>query len=83
MILFTQHSLIICSVPCEHNLLIFTSTLGGGSGAICIHIALLPNNKLLCVERPHISPVSFDHLFTHSTWTLPKKKKKKKKKKEM
>jgi hypothetical protein len=25
----------------------------GSSGAVCIHAAILPNNKLLCFERPH------------------------------
>jgi hypothetical protein len=25
----------------------------GSSGAVCIHTAILPNNKLLCLERPH------------------------------
>jgi hypothetical protein len=25
----------------------------GSSGAVCIHSALLPNDRLLCFERPH------------------------------
>jgi hypothetical protein len=29
----------------------------GTSGVGCIHTALLPNNKLLCFERPHMAPV--------------------------
>ncbi|KAJ1553957.1 hypothetical protein HK405_006422 [Cladochytrium tenue] len=29
---------------------------GGGSGSLCIHSLLLPNNRLVCVERPHTDP---------------------------
>jgi hypothetical protein len=28
----------------------------GESGVVCIHTALLPNNHVLCMERPHQSP---------------------------
>jgi hypothetical protein len=28
-------------------------TDSGSSGAVCIHSALLPNDRLLCFERPH------------------------------
>lgn len=28
----------------------------GVSGVVCIHTALLPDSKLLCMERPHQSP---------------------------
>ncbi|KAI8930028.1 glyoxal oxidase N-terminus-domain-containing protein [Entophlyctis helioformis] len=31
-------------------------TDAGSSGVVCIHTALLPNSKLLCFERPHITP---------------------------
>ncbi|KAJ3143743.1 hypothetical protein HK101_003135, partial [Irineochytrium annulatum] len=37
----------------------------GESGALCIHTALLPNGKFLCVERPHEYPVSILILRTH------------------
>ncbi|KAI8850644.1 hypothetical protein BC829DRAFT_431720 [Chytridium lagenaria] len=29
---------------------------GGNTGSVCIHAALLPDSKLLCVERPHTQP---------------------------
>ncbi|KAI9206527.1 uncharacterized protein BJ171DRAFT_422118 [Polychytrium aggregatum] len=28
----------------------------GDTGAVCIHLALLPNERFLCMERPHIHP---------------------------
>jgi hypothetical protein len=28
----------------------------GTSGVVCIHAMLLPNSKLLCMERPHMPP---------------------------
>jgi hypothetical protein len=46
---------------------------GGGVGVACIHNALLPNNKLLCFERPHIAPVSSSTLmaiFHHDGFRL-------------
>jgi hypothetical protein len=30
-----------------------SGTLALMTGAVCIHTAILPNNKLLCFERPH------------------------------
>jgi len=30
----------------------------GKSGVVCIHMALLPDSRLLCFERPHQGPVS-------------------------
>ncbi|KAJ3144293.1 hypothetical protein HK101_002733, partial [Irineochytrium annulatum] len=37
------------------------STLVGESGALCIHTALLPNGKILCVDRPHELPFNWWH----------------------
>ncbi|KAJ3105516.1 hypothetical protein HDU97_007995 [Phlyctochytrium planicorne] len=34
----------------------FWKVKGGGVGVTCIHAALLPNRKLLCIERPHTDP---------------------------
>jgi hypothetical protein len=32
----------------------------GTSGVVCIHSMLLPNSKLLCMERPHMPPYSIN-----------------------
>jgi hypothetical protein len=32
----------------------------GTSGVVCIHTMLLPNSKLLCMERPHMPPYSIN-----------------------
>jgi hypothetical protein len=32
----------------------------GISGAVCMHSILLPNEKILCVERPHVMPYPFN-----------------------
>lgn len=28
----------------------------GSSGGACVHLIQLPNNRVLCIERPHIAP---------------------------
>ncbi|KAI8834648.1 hypothetical protein BJ741DRAFT_609609 [Chytriomyces cf. hyalinus JEL632] len=32
------------------------STLDGSTGSLCIHSILLPDNQLMCIERPHTKP---------------------------
>ncbi|RKO91038.1 hypothetical protein BDK51DRAFT_12639, partial [Blyttiomyces helicus] len=34
----------------------------GNSGVTCIHTMLLPNSKLMCIERPHKGPVRLNSL---------------------
>ncbi|KAJ3215608.1 hypothetical protein HDU67_000206 [Dinochytrium kinnereticum] len=44
---------------------------GGNTGSVCIHSALLPDSKLLCIERPHTSPYNlFNPLTSGYTSTL-------------
>ena len=39
----------------------------GSSGVVCIHAIYLPDNRLLCIERPHEDPVS-DRLSMHAVY---------------
>ena len=41
----------------------------GSSGAVCIHTFQLPDDRLLCVERPHERPVNRNN----SDHTVPSK----------
>ena len=41
--------------------------VAGSSAVVCIHTALLPNSKLLCMERPHMPPYPINALSSGMT----------------
>ncbi|KAI9346263.1 hypothetical protein BDR26DRAFT_128214 [Obelidium mucronatum] len=44
--------------------------LNGITGSFCLHNALLPGNKLMCIERPHTSPYPFINPNTNGTTSV-------------
>ncbi|KAJ3094579.1 hypothetical protein HDU96_001564 [Phlyctochytrium bullatum] len=60
--MLSLHTLVaLTALAAAAPVLAFTGTgtwsvKNGDTGSVCIHSALLPNSRLLCIERPHTKP---------------------------
>lgn len=56
--MYWKVSLIIPAIVCQE--ILGNWDIIGTSGVVCIHTMLMPNSKLLCMERPHMPPYSIN-----------------------